>query len=79
MKHCQFGLGHQSDLQGVRKGNFARLGKIRRMKNGLYLDFFNQVRVTHNLLNDGIQLGEYGIKLRSTYRYIALAEVPAPT
>jgi len=33
----------------VREGNFARLGKIRRMKNGLYLDSFKQVRVTHNL------------------------------
>src|SRR6201987_3314972 len=49
MKHCESGPGHQCDLQGVREGNFAGLGKIRRMKNGLYLDFLGQVGVTHNL------------------------------
>src|SRR5215467_6580142 len=36
MEHCEFGSGHECDLQGMREGHFAGLRKIRRMKNGLH-------------------------------------------
>ena len=45
VEHCKVGLGHQCDLQGMREGDFAGLGKIGRMKNRLY---FSQVVLTHS-------------------------------
>src|SRR6266480_3842775 len=48
MEHRKFGPGYQCDLQGVHEGDFAGLGKIRRMKNGFYFDCLKRLGLTHN-------------------------------
>src|SRR6516164_3145208 len=41
MEHYEFGSSHECDLQGMREGDCAGFGKIRRMKNGFQFDSHN--------------------------------------
>src|SRR5262249_48699802 len=47
MEHGKSSLGCQGDLQSVCESDLARLGKVRRMKNGSDSDSFKQVALTH--------------------------------